>query len=277
MELNMAEIHAVELRLLKAVVALCDKYGLRYSIYCGTLLGAVRHKGFIPWDDDVDLLMTREEFTKFRQIYPKECDKRFELTYLEMPLPDYRRFLAVSDELPEGIVCNHAGNTRDYPMLWAKVCADGTTFVERAALPMWYHMGISLDIYPMIGAARSERGKKLQKKMLKAANALRWGSYYRYVGSDDVRLRRLARIPAWLRLPVSDLLLRLSLHDPDRSERIGTLDGERFDGKFERKDWDKLRPYPFEDMEVMGPVCFCKILCMMYGNYWLLPPPEDEE
>lgn len=247
MELDMAEIHAVEIRLLKAVVALCEKHGLRYSIYCGTLLGAVRHKGFIPWDDDVDL---------------------------EMPLPDYRRFLAVSDELPEGIVCNHAGNTRDYPMLWAKVCADGTTFVERAALPMWYHMGISLDIYPMIGAARTERGKRLQKKLLKAANALRWGSYYRYVGSDDVRLRRLARIPAWLRLPVSDLLLRLSLRDPDRSERIGTLDGERFDGKFERKDWDKLRPYPFEDMEVMGPVCFCKILCMMYGNYWLLPPPE---
>ena len=73
---------------------------------------------------------------------------------------------------------------------------------------------------------------------------------------------------------MSDLLLRLSLHDPDRSERIGTLDGERFDGKFERKDWEKLRPYVFEGMEVMGPVCFCKILCMMYGNYWLLLPPE---
>ena len=73
-ELTLEEIHAELLEQLRDITAVCDRYGIEYNLMCGTLLGCVRHKGFIPWDDDVDLLMTREEFTKFRQIYPKECD-----------------------------------------------------------------------------------------------------------------------------------------------------------------------------------------------------------
>jgi len=72
---------------LRDITAVCKKHNISYNMMCGSLLGAVRHKGFIPWDDDVDLLMTREEFQKFREIYPKECDKRFELMYLETWTP----------------------------------------------------------------------------------------------------------------------------------------------------------------------------------------------
>lgn len=80
-KLSLDEIHAELLEQLRDITAVCKKHNISYNMMCGSLLGAVRHKGFIPWDDDVDLLMTREEFQKFREIYPKECDKRFELTY----------------------------------------------------------------------------------------------------------------------------------------------------------------------------------------------------
>ena len=81
-ELTLEEIHEELLEQLKDIVAVCDRYGIQYNLMCGTLLGCIRHKGFIPWDDDVDLLMTREEFTKFRQVYPNECDPRISLSWI---------------------------------------------------------------------------------------------------------------------------------------------------------------------------------------------------
>ena len=86
-KLSIDEIHAELIEQLRDIVAICERHGIEYNLMCGTLLGAVRHKGFIPWDDDVDLLMTRGEFEKFRVVYPRECDKRFELTYLDTWTP----------------------------------------------------------------------------------------------------------------------------------------------------------------------------------------------
>ena len=86
-KLSLPEIHAELIEQLRDVIAVCERHGIEYNLMCGTLLGAVRHKGFIPWDDDVDLLMTRANFEKFRMVYPKECDQRFELTYLDTWTP----------------------------------------------------------------------------------------------------------------------------------------------------------------------------------------------
>lgn len=86
-KLSLPEIHAELIDQLRDVIRICDKHGIEYNLMCGTLLGAVRHQGFIPWDDDIDLLMTREHFEKFRMVYPEECDKRFELTYLNTWTP----------------------------------------------------------------------------------------------------------------------------------------------------------------------------------------------
>ena len=85
--LSLDQIHAELMEQLHDIAAICERHGIEYNLMCGTLLGAVRHKGFIPWDDDIDLLMTRENFEKFRVVYPKECDKRFELTYLDTWTP----------------------------------------------------------------------------------------------------------------------------------------------------------------------------------------------
>ena len=86
-EMTLEEIHEELLDQLRDITSVCRRHGIQYNLMCGSLLGAVRHQGFIPWDDDLDLLMTREEFTRFRKVYPEECDPRFELTYLDIWTP----------------------------------------------------------------------------------------------------------------------------------------------------------------------------------------------
>lgn len=71
------------LEILKDVVYVCDKYNLYYSLSGGSALGAVRHKGFIPWDDDIDIFMRREDYDKFRLIFNKELGSKYSLRSLE--------------------------------------------------------------------------------------------------------------------------------------------------------------------------------------------------
>lgn len=70
--LTLKELQQFSLAILKDVADFCERNGIRYSLGYGTLLGAVRHKGFIPWDDDVDIMMPREDYERFREIYRSE-------------------------------------------------------------------------------------------------------------------------------------------------------------------------------------------------------------
>ena len=247
-ELDMEAIHAVELEMLKAVDALCEKHGIRYTMYCGTLLGAVRHGGFIPWDDDVDLAM---------------------------PLKDYRKFLRVAKELPKQFVCCHYGNTPDYFFPWARIAAEGTTYLppEYAALDIPW--GLVIDIYPFVGTWPSLKLLDLQNRLLLFARRLRHAAAYRARGDEGFVKKLLCRIPFPIRKALSDILLRLVMRDPEKAERVGTIDAAPLAGKYTWSDWRDMIRLPFEDGEFMAPANYDRILRKMYGDYMQLPPPEQ--
>lgn len=71
--LQLDELKRIEFELLVELDRICGKYGLKYSLAYGTLLGAVRHHGFIPWDDDIDVMMSRPDYYKFLEAVEKEC------------------------------------------------------------------------------------------------------------------------------------------------------------------------------------------------------------
>ena len=81
-KLSMEEVKKVELDLLITFDAFCKKHHLRYVLDGGTLIGAMRHQGFIPWDDDIDVAMPFPDFLKFKELYEKECgDSQKQLLY----------------------------------------------------------------------------------------------------------------------------------------------------------------------------------------------------
>ncbi len=123
--LNLKEIHATLLGILTDVDAFCREHDLRYSLAYGTLLGAVRHEGFIPWDDDIDIMMPRADFERFVQLYR-----------------DRGPFRCLYDtDTPEArfITC------------YAKVMDSRTVSIEKKRKNI-YRFGLNLDIFPVDAA-----------------------------------------------------------------------------------------------------------------------------
>ena len=251
MELD--RLQEIETDMLKAVTDLCEEYALTYSLYCGTLLGAVRHKGFIPWDDDIDIMM---------------------------PLKDYLKFLKLGDKLPEPYVLQYPGNTRGYYNNWAKVYADGTTYMEEklagvGQTEFHMHQGIGMDIYPMIGAAKSVTGQKIQRELLHISWGMRRTEYNNTIGKKKKKRHTfVALIPYPVRKFISLICLRAVMLDPERCDMIGTIDAAPFMGKYQYDDWKALKKAPFGDLEFMIPRRYDKLLTCIYGDYKKLPPED---
>jgi len=146
---NMREIStdkAIEIRreILEAFHQFCKKHGLRYSLAYGTLLGAVRHKGMIPWDDDIDLIMPREDYDRLEAMYSThDCEDRYQFV-----------------------------NHRNHPEIKTKIgyYIDYYTLMEVAGNIKKYH-GIHVDIYPL---DILPDGEKERIKITKQRKLLHW-------------------------------------------------------------------------------------------------------
>ncbi len=134
-------LQLIELDMALELDRVCRKNDIKYSIYAGTMLGAVRHKGFIPWDDDIDIAMLRE---------------------------DYERFKAVADELDPGI-CFFQDHETDPEYRWgyAKLRRTGTEFIRAGQEHIKCQTGVCIDIFPMDDVPRHVAGQMLQNFLRK--------------------------------------------------------------------------------------------------------------
>jgi len=123
--------------LLQEFDRVCTRLGIRYFLFAGTLLGAVRHRGFVPWDDDLDVIMLRQDYERFLQEAPRVLDRE-------------RFFL-------QGEFSDH------WPMFFSKLRLNGTTCLEKQhPKDDAIHEGVYIDIFPCDNAYSSTLGKKLQ-------------------------------------------------------------------------------------------------------------------
>jgi lipopolysaccharide cholinephosphotransferase len=139
-ELSIERLKETELDIFIEIDRFCRKNEIQYSLAGGTLLGAVRHKGFIPWDD-IDLMMTRENYDRFISLFSKEAGRYRVITYQNNP---------------------------QYKYLFAKVVDSQTKVVEEHYFPV-DDLGVFVDIFPIdaLGNTIGEAKQKLKKAKFK--------------------------------------------------------------------------------------------------------------
>lgn len=234
----------------------CEKHQLRYYILQGTLLGAVRHQGFIPWDDDMDV---------------------------GMPISDYLRFIDLAKDLPNSpyIVESPLCGKKDFMYTFSKLYDTRTTLIENQDPPI--KRGIYLDIFPLCGFGNTlqeaqhyvQRINQLQKIKALRIMAFRPGrKWYK-----NLLIRATKIMPMFcLRKYLLPKILNLTLKkDFDSYKYVGNpacIWGTKEVMPIEY--FGKPTPYTFEKMVVYGPENADKYLTYVYGNWQQLPPAEKQ-
>lgn len=246
-ELNIAEIRQVQLGVLAEFDQLCRNHGLTYYLAYGTLLGAVRHRGYIPWDDDVDVMM---------------------------PRADYDRLHAVFDTAAPSHVTLSSPRTRhNWPFAYAKVGDDRTELWEPLQDPL--PLAVNLDVFPLDPLPKGRLAHQVQSRVLRL---LRWAVELRYVDAARGRgwhhpLAVALGKPVLRLVPVSTLVGALT-----RAAQAGRA-GDRVGVRVGSYDWwvpaEQLgtpSELPFEHLRLLAPAAPVAVLIAVYGDYNRLPP-----
>ncbi len=254
------DLHPLLLNALSAFHEYCEKHSLTYYLSDGTLLGAVRHKGFIPWDDDVDVSMIDAEYDKLIEhakadpFLDRERRYRF---MLPADLPNFYPFLKVVDT-----------HTRVYEKDISRV----------------YGIGIWLDVF-RLSHCDADFSKTIEKfyriQKLKEANKLavcgnfstsRYKALIPFLAMGKGILRMRGKTPVRL----SRQMLAIEQTMPSYGELLMDItwaDGDHH--YFEAKLWEESTLLEFEGRVFMAPAKFKEILTAQYGDYMTLPPEKD--
>lgn len=247
-EIYMLKLHMEILTILDAVVSLCEKYNLKYYLIGGTLLGAVRHSGFIPWDDDLDICMPRQDFEKFIQIATSELPADFELLW--------------------------STTEAQYWLPFAKVANKRTLFEEESNYRAGRPYGIFVDIFPIDSSRGYCKNLQMRSDLVRKIKVV----MFQKSGARNIRgVKKLASIIPWkvIRLFLSALMIGTQ-KDSEGMYYSSFCSQYNIKKQTMPKRWyGNGVQIQFEDRIYCAPVRYKDVLTSIFGeNYMEIPPVE---
>lgn len=255
-EKTLKKLKELELIILKEFISICEANDLQYFLYGGSALGAVRHEGFIPWDDDIDVAMLQEDYEKFVEVMAKIDNNKFELV--------------TPDSYP------------DYFLLFSKLMLKGTRFEEWWIDQVDFHVCINIDIFVLYNLSNN--------KIKRFFQVIRGRLLDRLLTMDVIKLEGYPRITETIANSINKILNFLHIKPDffkDKARKILTK-YKNEDSKFIcdisalnhpqiylKEDYVPPKKVKFEDIEVNIPNNSDRILKQIYGDYMKMPPEEE--
>lgn len=253
-ELSLDEIRKIQIEILDYVIDLCKKQGLKVSLDAGTLIGAARHKGYIPWDDDIDVTMPRKDYNKLIQYLSSKNNQRYQI---------------------------YNWQTRsDYYYGFAKV-VDTNTLLNEENVDDISGLGINIDIFPQDDLPNRENVcKKYQKKIFRLRKRIGYAVSQKKPIIEWIKHPRYCVMQFWWSIfgwkkTIKELDIFVQKYNDNNAEYceqlVSTSNPYR---KGKKSFFDEYTELEFEGK--MYPVIkeYDKYLRNAYGDYMQLPPPE---
>lgn len=250
----MKAVWNIQLQMVKYMLDVCQKYGLRIWADGGTLLGTVREKGYIPWDDDIDLLMPRADYDKLIEISDKEFTAPYHLQSF--------------------------GRDKNYYRGHAQMRCDGTAAILPNDIWQPFHQGIFIDVfcYDSIPNEETEEWKRVLERADKIQDTLNSSSF-------RVRKPSLKILHSWLKSSLYCLIQgkkklikeydsMFRQYDTKENLRVAPPCFQRtsFIYTTKMKEWYRETIYlPFEDILLPVPIDYDKVLKTQYGDDYMTP------
>jgi lipopolysaccharide cholinephosphotransferase len=256
---ELSKIHELQLLLMSEVRRICEEYHISYFLIAGTLLGAVRHKGFIPWDDDMDVGMFREDYDRFLSACATELDEN--------------KFFLQTLHTDKG-----------YGLCFAKLQLKGTRFVERNAADTTAAKGIYIDIFPFDNAPEEDalRGKHDRRTYLLKRLLLAKLGYRTCNGTQPLKRFVYCLLAFYTKFCTQEKLIaklekEIKRYNGTRTERVVAIGGSYgYRKETVRREWfAQTVIMPFEGEEFPVPAAYVPYLENLYGDY-MTPPPESQ-
>ena len=252
---ELRKIQLIQLEMLQEVDRICKKCDIRYNIIAGTLLGAVRHGGYIPWDDDADVAFLREEYEKFRIACETELDSsRF---YFQ----DHR-------------------NTKGYRWGYGKIRRKDTLFLREHQEHMPYEQGVFIDIFPLDAVPDNYILRSLKNLQCFCVRKILWSEVGRIADKSAVKriwYKLLASIPdKWVYQYYHKMIANAG-KKKTKMVRILMFPTPNKEWGYYRKWYENSMDTTFEGIVFQGIKEYDEYLSFKFGKYMELPPEEKRK
>lgn len=255
---NIEKLHEADMAILKEFISLCNKHDWTYYMLGGTMLGAIRHKGFIPWDDDIDLGMPRTDYETFLKVAPNELSRHLRIVNYKTD-PDYHYYITRIQDVDTKVVETRYESSGEYTH-------------------------VSIDIFPLDGTPNNSLCRKLYNFKLMAHRAMMSLHYKDGIDPDRKRglierfaLGLLKCLPtdkmfnAYKQKDACDKMLKK--YPMDKSLYTGNMMGAYRTRELIPTSWYGADAYyDFEDVKLRGIKEYDKYLTHLYGDYMQIPP-----